>query len=145
MLTHAKWIRRITLDRRPSALLAVLSAAYALYLVSGGNFAGIFFFISGAGIAYPPIFHMWADIENNWKGTYRNFFLGAMRTEARNRMIMDHWKKTWWVFPYLFFVYGYCAFIAISIGYAYAALLFSGSLFATGLVSYQAQSRLSTA
>ncbi len=142
MLTHAGWIRKITLDRRPSALLAILSAAYALYLVSKGNFAGMFFFISGAGIAYPPIFHLWLDIEKNLEKEYKKFFYGTISAEARNKMILKHWGRTWWTAPYIFLVYGYCAFVAMYLGKPYAALLFSGSLFMTGLASYQAQSRI---
>lgn len=96
MLTHSNFIRKITLDRGPSALLAILSAAYAIYLVSSRQaFAGIFFFVSGAATAYPPIFHLWADIEKNWKKGYRKFFLGAISAEARNRTILEHWRKTW--------------------------------------------------
>lgn len=143
MLTHSGVIRRITLDRRPPAVLAILSAAYALYLmITTRTFSGLFFFISGAAIAYPPIFHLWMDIEKNWGKEYKRFFYGKISAENRNKMILGHWKKTWWVLPYIFFVYGYCAFIALALGKAYALLLLAGSLFTTGIASYQAQGRL---
>ncbi len=143
MLTHSGAILRITLDRRPPAVLAILSAAYALYLmITTRTFSGLFFFISGAAIAYPPIFHLWLDIEKNWAGKYRRFFYGKISAEDRNKMILSHWKKTWWVLPYIFFVYGYCAFIALALGKTFALLLLAGSLFTTGIASYQAQCRL---
>lgn len=143
MLTHAGWIRKITLDRRPSALLAILSAAYAIQLVSSRQtFAGMFFFISGAAIAYPPIFHLWADVEKNWENKYKRFFYGKISAEARNKAIAEHWKKTWWALPYIFFVYGYCAFIAMALGQVFVLLLLAGSFFTTGITSYKAQSRL---
>lgn len=148
-------LRKITLSRKLSAVLGLISVIYLVYRLSHSFclsffFLDIFLFITGALAVYPIIYSSWLDLKLNWDRkvedtgkTYRDFFSGNLKPKTREKLVRHHWKKVQWIVPYAFLVNFPLTFIAVFLfSLSQAFVLFSGGLFGISVVSYRYQSKL---